>query len=180
MLATHNSLTYAKGKTLLGKLLTPTWRCQDITIVQQYDMGVRMFDIRVAFNNGAKVYHGFTELKIDINAVLLYLDTKGDCYVRIVLERVINNTDYILFARFCSDISDKYKNIKFFGGVYKKEWKLLYKFDTEVPEVIELYGSRNHPCIYPRLYAKLRNKDSIKLNTSDKYLMLDFINKYYD
>lgn len=45
--ATHNSVTGEEGSGLLSWLVTPFSRCQSKTLEEQYEAGVRYFDIRV-------------------------------------------------------------------------------------------------------------------------------------
>lgn len=46
-IATHNSLSYLKPIHWYHRLLKPWYQCQDLTIQEQYNLGVRIFDIRV-------------------------------------------------------------------------------------------------------------------------------------
>ena len=50
MLATHNSGTGEKSGNLVSSLFSIFSKCQNKTIKEQYDAGVRLFDIRVRKN----------------------------------------------------------------------------------------------------------------------------------
>lgn len=60
-LGSHNSLTYLPVKQWYLKPFKWVAKCQSKTIDEQFcDYGVRLFDIRVKFNNGEPVVaHGF-------------------------------------------------------------------------------------------------------------------------
>lgn len=49
-LASHNSMTYLPIKKWWLKPFRFIAQCQNKTIEEQYQAGVRMFDIRIAFN----------------------------------------------------------------------------------------------------------------------------------
>ena len=67
MIGSHNSLTYLPAKTLVGKLLIPWTRCQNKTLVGQYNMGVRYFDIRGRFKKGiCEIVHNKIAFKGDL------------------------------------------------------------------------------------------------------------------
>lgn len=51
MLGSHNSLSYLPTKGW-RKILTPWVRCQSLTIEEQYEKGVRYFDLRVKIVDG--------------------------------------------------------------------------------------------------------------------------------
>jgi hypothetical protein len=57
-IGTHNAATGEKG-SFFSKLLTPFACCQCKTLVEQYDAGVRLFDIRLKRHNDTLYcYHG--------------------------------------------------------------------------------------------------------------------------
>ena len=90
----------------------------------------------------------------------------------------------------CRYIESLYNNIKFFGGNRKYDWKVLYNFENkDVPNLIDRYSSTTSlfksdkkwlavlDDLYPKLYAKLKNKQLIKEhNDKEGYLFIDFIN----
>ena len=110
MLGSHNSFTYLKAvnKPIFNKF-TKYWRCQYKSIQEQYDAGVRFFDIRVATESvkvGSKnkimwrSCHGacnldniFTTLSV---ACKQFKDLGPDVKIRILLEK--GNTNDIAFT----------------------------------------------------------------------------------
>lgn len=187
-LASHNSWSYATPKKWWMKLLRFTAKCQDVDIKTQYEKyGVRMFDLRLKFNAyGPVVVHNIIEYDISKSKLLddlNYLNDKGDCAVRILLD-VRTEKNYTSYQRFnfidyCTNFKNSFRNISFFGGDNLYNYKNEYHF-TYQPYVIEKYSSVCSPKIiddwYPRWYAKHNNEDNKKNNTNCDYLMIDFVN----
>ena len=185
ILASHNSLTYLKPKYWIMNLFKWFYRCQTKTIEEQYLAGVRYFDFRICFNKFGipKFRHGLTEFKTDgkeLFNILEYLNQYKDIVIRVVLEKVKDSTDYDLFRMLCQEIQEKYVNIKFCCGEYKKTKEVIYDFKTtiEIP-IYEKYssviGSKLND-IYPYGFAKKHNQDYInQYKEQNCYLMLDFI-----
>ncbi len=51
-LGTHNSMTYMKPRTTQMLAMWPFAKCQSMTYTEQYDFGVRFFDLRIRFIDG--------------------------------------------------------------------------------------------------------------------------------
>lgn len=87
-IATHNSATGEKGKSLLSLILTPFSRCQGKTIEEQYASGCRMFDIRVK-NDGIayRCAHGPWLSRRTATDILSEINGFAErCYVSITYE----------------------------------------------------------------------------------------------
>ena len=203
-IGTHNSLTYLTPKTWWGKLLKFTARCQSIDYEKQYELGARVFDIRLWYNDMMceEIRHG--RIAYDnswrvLREMLKFLDKKGDCYVRVLCEEdsfakndplAINKEHEFIYD--CETYETQYKNIKFFGGNRKYDWKVLYEFkNKDIPTLVDKYSSttslfkndnkflRIIDDLCPILYAKLKNHQNIeehKQSGSKDYLFIDFIN----
>lgn len=107
----HNSLSYSKPKYWYQWIFYPWARCQSKNILEQYDSGIRYFDIRVRFdkNNNIVFCHNFTIFDISKNEVLFDLiPISKDSYFRIVLDyRTPPKAIYqILFKEFVSQLND--------------------------------------------------------------------------
>lgn len=142
MLGSHDSYTYQRANNPLLNKIKRYWRTQTKSIDEQYEAGVRFFDIRVKRNVvwiGNKVYifwqtcHGlaeFDETFHDIPAICKYFDDKykGSIY-RIWLEKGTESDEEVFknqidcCARFCPNLMQ---------AVIKKG-------------EIEIYRSVNHP-----------------------------------
>lgn len=192
-LASHNTMTYLKPSNILLYPFRFIARCQKLSLDEQINQGVRLFDFRISFDKkGNPVFtHGLMKFKlpkgISMHSILFQLDClacKEDVWVRIINEK---DKDYECFSLYCGALERSYKNIKFYGGYNKKGWKLLYSFKNQQPNVIDKYASWNNDVlnrgtgwlfddIWPWIYAKLNNKKWRKKYANfDGFLMQDFI-----
>lgn len=190
ILSSHNTMTYLPPKKWWMKIFKPIYQCQNKSITQQLDEGVRYFDIRISFDkfDNLEFRHGLVAFKGDVNALFRILDNysstnREEIVCRIVLERIKDNLDFILFRNFCSKIVKEYPNIWFVCGEYKKTKEAIYPFQQYTgilnPSVIEMYGSVRGKFlgrIFPKLYAKKYNKRLTNAYSDDyRYLMIDFV-----
>ena len=196
MFGAHNSWTF---RTPIKWYLKPLYflaQCQEVDIqTQMKDYNISLFDLRVKFiNNEPYIHHGlFNYGKVDYADLKLLND--NNCYLRVMLESNFKMKDQILqeqqFITFCNELTQKYPNIKFFGGTRKFDEKVVYNFNTvQQPTLIDLYSSgtslfdsdnkylRILDDWFPRLYALLKNKKNLKeyVDTEDTYLFYDFVN----
>jgi len=193
-LGSHNSWTFAK--TLHWYYPAFMARCQNLDIIKQYKTGVRLFDLRLRWDDclGWVVAHGFVKFKTDWKRDLEYLNNRKDCYVRVILEynRPIRKDSDITanFSDMCRYLEIIYPNIKFFGGNRKWDWRAVYDFTTPNVSLLDRYSSttslfnselkllRVIDDWWPWLYARLRNKKNIeeyKKNNSGQWLFIDYI-----
>ena len=186
-LASHNSWSYLPPRKWWMYPLRFTAKCQSKDIKQQYEMGVRCFDLRVRFHSEEFVLvHGLMEYKTskdDFIKDLFWLDEKGDVSIRVVLDirrknRTLQGQKYS-FQLFCKSLESWYKNIKFFNGQCLYDKETIHKFGN-YPSCEERYASVCKPKLlddwFPWMYAKLNNKKLKQMGTEKEYLMLDFVN----
>lgn len=194
MIASHNSLTYLKPTKWWMRLFNFIAKCQNKTIKEQYeDYNVRMFDFRIDFNknNNILIKHGLAVYNISTEKLMNifeYLNNKkGVKYINIVFEcspeESINLPKWKeeCFKSFCEFIENNYKNIRFIGGDVKYSWYKLYRFKNKHnPPSISKFASsatkNKFDDLWPWLYAKIHNKESLKENRNNKYIWLDFVN----
>lgn len=199
ILATHNSLSSYAPKTWWMKILNPFARCQSLSIEEQYNRGVRMFDIRVRPHT-EEAAHGLVTYDVDVDKVLIWLDVMAksehtEIYIRLCCENNVSDLsecDAIWFKKYWEDCVLSYPNLHFCGGYIKKGWHKL--IDVRDPKYLELYRTFNvykakngwknklksiwkyvkHPL--PKYWAKKDNAEYIEeCGDYDGYLMLDFI-----
>lgn len=201
-IGTHNSLTYLKPKKWWQKLIWFTAKCQSVDYEKQYELGSRVFDIRIWYDDdlNLEIRHGRISYRCSYTVLynmLDFLNEKGDCYVRILCEedKIAKQDPSAIdkekaFKDDCQYFEATYENIKFFGGNRKYDWKVLYNFNNkDIPTLIDRYSSTTSlfkfknrflavlDDLCPILYAKLKNKNLIKEhNDKDGYLFIDFIN----
>lgn len=189
MLGSHNSWKFLPVRRWWMRPLAFTARCQNLSIMQQYRAGVRLFDLRIKFlSDGTPVIaHGLIQYKYtteQLHCDLHYLDSKQDVTIRVIHE-VRKESEYTqhsisCFQHFCADILKCYKHIRFcsFRNLYN--YQRDYPGTTEdEPTCEECYSSVCPPKIiddwWPWLYARLHNNKALAKGTDKEYLMLDFI-----
>lgn len=193
MIGTHNSLTYLPVKHWWMKPFNFIAKCQNKDILRQLSNGVQIFDFRCRpsrKNPLAFVFaHGSMVYQLSVLEFFEILDAlnrnTGTIYVRIMYESAFldkyrdtaeqENSFYVL----CGIVQNMYKNITFFGGRRKYDWKLLYDFKTEEPEFRDAYSSVECKWLswWPWLYAKYINHKINKaeyINSNDN-ILIDFI-----
>ena len=190
IIGSHNSWSYLPPKQWWMRPFAFMARCQSCDIQAQYEKyGVRCFDLRIRFTNKGAVCisHGYADYKINIDSInnqLAWLNSKGDCYVRI-LHEVRNEKQYTsesisLFRAFCSKLENEYLNIRFWCGRNLFNWEYDYQFCHVEPTCEENYASVSKPRLIddwlPYLYALLNNKDIIAKGTEKEILLIDYVN----
>lgn len=179
-LGTHNSMTYLKPKHWWMYPFRFMARCQNLTIEQQYEYGVRYFDLRVKYNknNGLEFKHGLMTYKGRVYDILNYLDSRKEpVYCKFCLEISKEDKEQEdLFKYYCEIFEKHYKNIKFYGG-HSKAKRDIYLFKVKEPDLDYCFASGHKPLIddlWPWLYAKLHNRKA-KARCKKKILILDFV-----
>lgn len=171
-LGTHNSLSY----------LLPQWwvipflwmaRCQSRTLEEQYGLGVRYFDIRPKMRKGKVVAgHGLATYKMDMEAVWQFLDTKGDCTVRIFCE----NGDTATLCDYMRDVMVRYPNIVYTGGYQRNKGRILDLPDEDEDRYYWEKDPDRKFCIpWPWLYAKRHNKENLPNVNEERWSVFDFV-----
>ena len=193
ILGSHNSWSFLPPRKWWQKALAFTARCQRLNIQQQYEAGVRCFDLRLRRINGDwhVVHNSFDYANLDVPSFmgprvwrdLLGLDFKGDCLVRVVhdvrREKDYKEEDVKEFRSLCHDLQREFKHIKFWCGRNLYNWQVDYDFDFK-PRCTEMYASVCSPHLiddwFPLLYA-CRNNAWIRREEykPDEVLLIDFV-----
>ena len=136
MLGSHDSFTYMVARNGIVDTFTSFWRCQEKTIKEQYDLGVRMFDIRVNkdIQNGKftwQVSHGlakFNQNFVSLNAIGSYFKKQyPDSYFRVVLESGSDDEETVTkFKEQAKKLMTSYKAMVW-QVVIKLPWTVLYR-----------------------------------------------------
>lgn len=186
-IATHDSATGEKSKGFISLLVTPFAKTQSKTIKEQYDVGCRMFDIRVKLiNNDWYCAHGCWHTKRSAYAILKEInDFQEHCYVTLTYEG--NSDNVIVFDNFVNTLQRQLPNI-IWGGIAIKYGKdsnpLKVKYDYIKPYAntypnnkrgfLPLDGSSWHiilpiPWLWKKIYF---NKPQFN---NDYYIYVDFL-----
>ena len=193
ILGSHNTMTYLRPSNWwlwLGHKIVA--QCQNKTIEEQFEKGIRCFDLRVYYDKNYDKFffsHGMIryDKKYDIHSVVKTINTlarknKSNVYIRLILEHCENEYYAIKFVSLCKYlVSRKYKYIDFIGGNRKGDWKQLYDFannihDCDINQFVSSMAqdARWYEKFIPRLYAMRMNK--INKNFADNFINLyDFV-----
>lgn len=163
ILATHNTLSYARPTSWWMRLIRFTARCQNLTIEEQYDYGVRYFDIRARLKNDTLIAaHGVVSFNLSIADALNFLNQKNDAIVRIVFEDNVTES----FIRTQADNhTSSYPNILFHQFIRKNDWWVLSTDKNNLNLSVDDYfkNFRGYKFIpIPRNYVKKYNSEKKK------------------
>lgn len=119
MIASHDSYTYQKAKNPLMNLISIFWKTQKLDIKKQYELGVRIFDVRVCKNNKGLwgTAHGSAHFKESFNSISeickYFKDNYSGSFIRIYLEDNVkeNNNLKDEFLKESEEAYSKYKDI---------------------------------------------------------------------
>lgn len=135
MIGSHNTFTYLKATNCLCNIFKAFWKCQEISLQEQYNMGIRVFDIRVSETNDDKkcwqVKHGIAKVNqkfLTLSDICSFFKSNyPESVVRIMLED--KSDDESILDRFTKEsetVIDKYKDM--IWTIYiKRPWKMLYQ-----------------------------------------------------
>lgn len=186
ILGSHNSWSFLPVKKWWMKPIAFTARCQRVDIQEQYDLGVRCFDLRVRFDgNKLTLVHGVVEYRYDLTELfftLRWLDSRGDCYVRVLHDvrnrRQAEGISTAEFRRFCARLEEAHPHIRFWCGRNLYDWQVDYDFGI-YPTCEERYASVCPPRLiddwWPWLYARLHNKKIREQGTDKEILLIDYV-----
>lgn len=119
-------MTYLPAANRRWEILAPWWRCQDKTLEQQIEAGVRWFDLRI-IRHGDRWHwaHGLVDLgEAD---VFHALDTIGECggSCRLLLERGDDIDEDVFYRKFCAaQTLIDYPQIQ--SVIAKKRWVVYF------------------------------------------------------
>lgn len=149
-IGSHNSMSYLTVENKRLKLINKYFaQCQNKTIDEQLEKGIKCFDLRV-YNNIIKhkqkdgsfictskwnFAHGLInyDSKVILYDILHKLnkyanENRDTIFVRLILEKTNSKYDKNQFKILCNYVETNYKYITFIGGYNKKDWELLYDF----------------------------------------------------
>ncbi len=160
LIGAHNTFTYLKPKNLWHYFCIPFARCQNKNFAQLINDGVRLFDIRVRFDDSDKLIlcHGLFEVKH-------YFESYKD-FIEAIFETIKNNIADITLPynqcifRLVLEVSKE--NIV--QEVYFKNFCKYFDY------YIDDFNQKNHTCF--RLNACVRKFDWQQLYGSDNIIYI--------
>lgn len=182
ILAAHNTLTGNKPLHWYDYITNLFSRCQCNNVIDLYNKGVRLFDLRVRINsaNKAAIAHGLTQYKGDIIDILAKLKavSKGeDIYIRLVNEDTFLKSNTEEFIKLSKSIQVIFPKFKYQIVGSKKTWPVII---NQFPNIInnEMFWVNGVNFLFPYFYAKKyksRNMDRFVNSTEDGIWWFDFI-----
>lgn len=142
MIGSHDTFTYLEPSCKFHNLTKRWWRTQCKNIIEQYNFGVRFFDIRVCLTkNRWTLCHGIVNFKYSEKTLYNYcLFMKSYCpeaIYRIVLEKG-DFVDRVIFIKEASDLCNKFDN--------------LWRIDIKSYKIWNGYICNNDPKLFDRGY----------------------------
>lgn len=186
MLGSHNSLTYEKPRKFYMNLFNKFAKCQKLSLHQQIDLGVKVFDFRVKIKNYkinkslldcVYVVHGPVEYGNDksFSEALRILNCEAKdskIYAIIVYDKSFGGSKFHhLYPKLINMLKMKYNDIDFQFVDGKKEWKIIENFKDVVwkDEVVEYWKFEKNIYkngIFPYNKKKIKQfEESLNWNT---------------
>ncbi len=191
-IGSHNSLSYMRPRQWWLRPLAWTARCQSMDLIQQWNAGVRFFDIRAKYRDGCWISgHGMMDYNVEITYAIGWLEwTANDqdekCVVRVMLEDSGGVHSDTAFANLVYEWQCMFPHITFVGGYRKNPFEVIAKVES-VPELhcyqfFQDYGAKTwwqklkglrFP--WPRYWAKKKNAGYWQGVNGEVYTIMDFV-----
>lgn len=185
-IATHNSATGERSKNLLHALFTPFSKCQDKTIREQYDCGVRYFDLRV--DKDLVLCHGLWKANKDLPDLLIEMKkyVTETTYVTVTIERGYPDEDIDSIANRIRKVLNLYGGLVKLVYIARKKpyWSIIkeYRKVSCVSNYLSVPSPREYLTLayddwrryipIPRILKKITPKREFN---EDCFTMVDFV-----
>lgn len=189
MLGSHNSISYLPIKNKGLRKYTKIWSdCQKLTLLEQYSLGVRYFDIRLRLiDNQWHLCHNRIDYGYLYDCTDLFkLFKKKDVYYRFIFDeryKVDNTKEYTKkFTDFITKLKDE-NHLNIDCAICYWDWDIK-KYSNTITEVIEHHAGVSAPwylyLLGTKFYAKHYNRKFLQshiddLSSNNKVLLIDFI-----
>lgn len=196
--ATHNSGTGEKlvwWQRPFGALLNATSRCQDMTIKEQLEFGVRFFNLQITMYKGEWVFsHGicvYTGKLLDaISLMNKYAKKESPIYYQLYLDKNFllgqKKDEFRLLVNELALKSAK-SNVKLHSALIEGTKEYPYSNDIKL-DCYESYWSKSwakynakswiDKLPLPKRWAKLHNQEAYDKGMKHQFFMGDFVNRY--
>lgn len=128
IIGSHNTMTYLTPSKWWMKPLARFAKCQDKSLKEQIQSGVKCFDIRIRFDKYGKAYlcHGLITYRANVWEVLTTISSSlEEGYIRLGFEGKPDPIDLDMFLKFSRAAIEQFPNIKFSICIKKPEWTIL-------------------------------------------------------
>lgn len=193
MIGSHNTFSYLPPKNFWGKI-TRLWnKCQDKTIQEQYDAGVRYFDIRIKLIDGFwHIVHNNVDYGScyypTLASMFNKLAPKDNVYIRIILDvrKIPKNKEeykekFLNYINMFNAYIVKPDNVHLDSAIVYWEWKELLKPSIEVKEYHASVSAKWYQYIFgTKKFAKLSNRYVRQTyyyygEDNERVLLLDYV-----
>ena len=137
MIGSHNSMSYLPPKNLWGKITRPWNKCQDKNIREQYEAGVRYFDIRINLYDGR--WH-FVHNKVDFGHTYKFIwefIAKHKIPIRLIYDQRSKPKDVnykiARFKTYINILTEKY-GVDIDSAITYWDWKEYSIADIDIKE----------------------------------------------
>lgn len=183
-IGTHNSLSYLKPKQWWLRPFAWIGRCQRLTIAEQWDAGVRYFDIRVKYDKygNAKSGHGLLSYNVFVYDVLEEIDGYAMCSGERAVVRLFHENKKRKprkhrseFFEMCANVAGKYRHITFVEGGSR------YKYVSFLPDNVHTrvcyaeYFKKKFCIPFPKRWAEDNNARLHRGDNNEEYSIYDFV-----
>lgn len=181
---THNSLSYYKPMQWWLRPFAWMARCQDLSIREQWNIGVRYFDIRVKYDRGGvpKSGHGlmtYNVLPWDILGLIDFYASrdKETAVVRLFHEnrRRKPQAHRAEFYEFCEAAIRQFSNITFVEGGCRYDYKRMISDSVPVRICYAEYFKQRFCIPWPKRWAKKNNHRLHRGDYVNEYSIYDFV-----
>ena len=178
----HNSATFGKSYKWYHKLFVPFARCQNKSLKQQWDKGVRFYDLRVTFiDNSWHVAHGLwtggNTLECILQELIGYSNkSRQTCYVSITLEKGKCDDFLVVINNMIDQLNktDEGKIEPLEIAIKLPQWTTLY-FNDKFKLIQDFIVIKGWKCIIPIPYFwNLFYQPKLKIRPKSIYIH-DFI-----
>lgn len=185
-LGTHNSLSYLRPRQWWLRPFAWMARCQSLTIEEQWEAGVRYFDIRVKFdkNKVAKSGHGLMTYDVRVDHILWLIEdyaisSREKAVVRLFHEnkRRKPTEDREAFRAFCRyAVAFHGDHIRFVEGGCRHDYVEMIADKVPMRVCYAEYFKQRLCIPWPKRWAKRNNHRMHRGDNADEWSVYDFIN----
>lgn len=183
-LGTHNSLSYLRPRQWWLRPFNWIARCQSMTIKEQWDYGVRYFDIRVKYdkNGVAKSGHGLMSYDVlpwDILGLVdrYAMESKEQAVVRLFHENSKRKPREHRgeFAAFCQKAISEFTHIHFVEGGSRYDYVRVIQGNVPTRVCYAEYFRQKLCMPFPERWAKKNNQTLHRGDNADEWSVYDFV-----
>lgn len=186
-LSSHNSATGEKPYNIWAKLFSCIAKCQTKTLIEQYNAGVTLFDIRVKYNKVGVLYckHGLAkydktlwDICKEINKLAKHSSSAP--VIMVTYEGKITLEEEKEFFQDVYNIFSAYSHI-YLGhiAVKKPKWRIIYNSPYQPTYICNYTKIVGWKALlpFPKLWQWIKRKDiqATKASHPNELLMEDFI-----